>query len=172
MITPIRLETERLILRTPLENDFEAAVTGFMTSDRTTFVGGPITDPWHQWQTFMATAGHWAFKGYGFFTVCLKDETPIGRVGVINHVMWPEPELGWHVFDGYEGKGYVTEAAFAARDWAWRERGLGPLISQIHPDNHGSIRVAERMGAVLETEREMFGEPCLVYRHPKQELVA
>lgn len=163
-LSPV-LETERLVLRVPQEEDFPDAA-GFMASPRTEFVGGAITDPWRQWTSFLGTLGHWALRGYGFFQVTLKDGTRVGRVGIINHTMWPEPELGWHLFDGHEGHGYATEAARAARQWAWREKGLGPLISQIHPDNHASRQVAERLGAVLEHEGDLLGEPALTYRHP------
>ncbi|PIL20360.1 hypothetical protein P775_10445 [Puniceibacterium antarcticum] len=162
-IAPIK--TDRLILRTPLESDFDASAA-FMASDRTTFVGGKVTDEWQQWRGFMGSVGHWVLRGYGFFSVTLQDGTPIGRVGVINHRMWPEPELGWHLFGGYEGQGYATEAARAARRWAYTERGLGPLISQIHPDNHASAAVARRLGATLERESVLLGDPCHIYRHP------
>ncbi|SNR65859.1 GNAT family N-acetyltransferase [Puniceibacterium sediminis] len=162
-IQPIK--TDRLILRTPQESDFDAAAA-FNTSDRTTYVGGKITQEWDQWRGFMGSIGHWVLRGYGFFTVTLHDGTRVGRVGVINHRMWPEPELGWHLYDGFEGCGYATEAARAARTWAHTEHGLGPLISQIHPDNHASAAVAKRLGATLEAESTLLGDPCHIYRHP------
>ena len=161
------LETARLILRVPSEEDFETVAT-FMTSDRTEYLGGVVTDRWQQWRSFLATFGHWALRGYGLFQVTLGDGTRVGRVGILNHGagLWPEPELGWHLFDGHEGKGYASEAAMAVRDWAWRERSLGPLISQIHPDNTASRRLAERLGARVERETTLLGDPALIYRHP------
>ncbi|SPF77465.1 GNAT family N-acetyltransferase [Pseudoprimorskyibacter insulae] len=165
-MTPIRLETERMILRTPLESDF-AAVAAFAASPRTQYMGGVTTDEFQQWRGFLSVFGHWTLRGYGFFTLVEKGTGALlGRVGLVNHIMWPEPELGWHTFEAAEGKGYAFEAAMAVRDWAWRELGLGPLISQIHPDNTRSRALAERMGAVLEQETELLGSPCLVYRHP------
>ncbi|MGC9368153.1 MAG: GNAT family N-acetyltransferase [Paracoccaceae bacterium] len=162
------IETERLILRGPRESDFEAAAA-FGASPRAKFVGGSA-DRWENWRGFLAVIGHWALRGYGFWTLEEKETgAPAGRVGVINHEMWPEPELGWHVFDGFEGRGYAYEAAKAARDHAGREMGLGPLISHIHPDNARSIALAERLGATFEREGILLGEPCLVYRHPKAE---
>lgn len=171
MIDPVRIETERLILRTPVEEDFPA-VDAFMQSPRSAFVGGPEPDPFARWRAFIGGVGHWALKGYGFFMVTLKDGAPVGRVGVINHVMWEEPEIGWHLFDGYERQGYAAEAAIAARNWAWRVHGLGPLISYIHPDNIASIRLAERIGATFERHGSLLGHPCQVYRHPSLEEAA
>ena len=39
----------------------------------------------------------------------------------------PEKELGWLVYDGYEGQGYATEAAAALRDWAFNPLGVDRL---------------------------------------------
>lgn len=167
-----RLETERLILRLPTEADFEA-VTTFMSSERSHFVGGPGSDRFAMWRAFLAVLGHWALRGYGFFTLEHKESGAIvGRVGVVFHEMWPEPELGWQLFDGFEGHGYATEAALAVRDWAWREKGMGPLISLIAPDNTRSIALAERLGAHWESDIDLLGTHGGIYRHPTPEEAA
>lgn len=163
MTTPT-LTTQRLTLRPPVESDFPA-LAAFLASPRTVHIGGPVTDEWEQWRIFLAGAGHWALKGYGFFTTLLGD-TPIGRVGLVNHVMWPEPEIGWQIFDGHEGKGYVTEAARAVLHWAYTEKRMGPLISHIHPDNAGSRAVARRLGAIHESDTLLLGDPAEIWRHP------
>lgn len=168
MILPrVMVQTDRLLLRTPLESDFET-VAAFMASPRTRFVGGQVTDPWQQWRGFLSVLGHWALRGYGFFTV-LHGTTPVGRVGIVNHAMWQEPELGWHLFDGFEGQGFATEAAVAVRRWGFSERGLGPLISYINPANDRSRRVALRLGAHHESDGTLLGTPCEVWRHPAPE---
>ncbi|MBW4980977.1 GNAT family N-acetyltransferase [Mameliella sp. CS4] len=163
MIPQITVTSDRLTLRTPLEEDFPV-VSAFMASERARFVGGPVTDEFDQWRGFLAGFGHWALRGYGFFMV-LHDGQKVGRVGVVNHVMWDEPELGWHIFDGFEGQGFATEAAARIRDWASAERGLGPLISYIHPDNAPSRRVAERLDAHFERDTNLLGHPAQVWRH-------
>ena len=45
----------------------------------------------------------------------------------------PETELGWTLAREHWGNGYATEAARAARDWAYEERGVDRLISLIAP---------------------------------------
>ncbi len=37
------------------------------------------------------------------------------------------------------------------------------MISLVYPDNHRSIRVAERLGERVERTVEFFGKPALVY---------
>ena len=160
------LTTERLILRGPREGDFET-VAAFMASPRAVFVGGPETDTFALWRAFLAVLGHWALRGYGFFTLEHRETGDlVGRVGVVHHVMWPEPELGWHLFDGFEGQGYAFEAAQAARDWAREACGLGPLISLVAPDNLRSAALARRLGAEPEGEMTLLGLRAQVFRHP------
>ena len=166
MIAQITLTTDRLTLRTPAEEDFEAVARFVMDSPRTGFVGGAAADRWQAWRGFLTSIGHWGLRGYGFFTV-LRDGAPVGRVGLVNHIMWDEPELGWQLFDGHEGKGYATEAAQAVRDWAARAHGLRRPISYIHPDNAASARVASRLGATVERETVLLGTPVQVWRHPE-----
>ncbi|MBU3028676.1 GNAT family N-acetyltransferase [Paracoccus marinaquae] len=161
------LETGRLRLREPRLDDWDA-VRAFGLSERSRYIGGPFEE-WQIWTSLLAPIGHWAVRGYGFWTVEEKATGRVtGRLGVINHIDWPEPELGWQIYEGFEGKGMAYEAAMAARAHAATAMGLGPLISQIHPDNIRSRRLAERMGAVIEREGEVRGTPCLIYRHPAE----
>ena len=160
------IRTARLVLREPQVGDLDA-VSGFMASPRARFVGGPLT-LFESWRNILTLCGHWVMRGYGYWTV--EDAATgsiVGRVGVHNHEeKWPEPELGWQIFDGYEGKGYAYEAALAARAQAGR-MDLGPLISLIAPDNMRSRQLAERMGAAVEREIELLGKKVLLYRHPE-----
>ena len=81
-----------------------------------------------------------------------------------------EIEVGWHVARPHRGKGYATEAAAAARSWAYEDRGYRQLVSYVHPLNAASVAVAERLGATLETETTLRGEERLLFRHPDQSL--
>lgn len=157
------LETERLVLRDPREADFPAMLA-FNDSPRAQFIGGG--SPRQQvWRALLSNIGHWALRGYGFWSVDTKAGEFIGRVGVIYHDGWFEPELAWHLYEGSEGKGYAQEAALAARDWA-AARGMGPLTSMIDPDNARSIALATRLGATLERTDPGNGKPFHIYRHP------
>ena len=164
------LTTERLILREPREDDFEALVA-FNASERSRFVGGP-QDRFTSWRGFLAVIGHWALRGFGFWTLQRRDDAggaPVGRVGLLRNDGWPETELGWQLYDGHEGRGYATEAAAAARVHAYDSLGFTTLVSYIAPDNTASRHVAERLGAAAEGQIDLLGAPALVYRHPAPE---
>lgn len=162
------IETERLIMRGPEPQDFDAIETFLADADRSQYIGGPVTDRDQVWRGFLSTIGHWMWRGYGMWTLAEKDSgATVGRVGIINQLKWDEPEIGWHVFADFEGKGYAHEAALAARQHAADHFGLDRLISYIDPANARSRALAERLGAVVERERpEFYGTTVLVYRHP------
>jgi RimJ/RimL family protein N-acetyltransferase len=159
------LLTSRLVLRGPREDDFESHAR-FMASPRAAMVGGP-QDRWQSWRGFLGILGHWALRGYGFWTITLKDDcTPIGKTGFIFQDGWLEPELGWQLYDGYESRGYATEAARAAREAGPRLFGLDNVISYIDPANERSRRLAIRLGARLEGDGTLLGKPAQIWRHP------
>lgn len=161
------LETERLILRAPRLSDLDA-ITGFVTSDRAGFVGGP-GKPWDGWTSLTSLIGHWVIRGFGWWMMEDRETgATVGRTGIGLHSDWPEPELGWHIYQGFEGRGLAHEGALAARAHAHRVMGLGPVISLIAPANTRSRRLAERMGATVERETVVRETPCLVYRHPAE----
>ena len=163
------LETERLILRAPAEKDFETEAA-FFESDASRFVGGPV--PRHQsWRALACVIGHWAMRGYGFWALENKETGEyLGRVGLWNPEGWPEPEIGWTLMKNAQGHGFATEAAIAARDYAYNELGWPTAISLIDPANTPSEAVAKRLGASFETtyEHPAFGT-MYIWRHPSAE---
>jgi RimJ/RimL family protein N-acetyltransferase len=160
------LETERLRLRAPAETDFPT-LADFYESERSRYVGGP--QPRNQtWRGFCAMIGHWALRGYGFWSVEEKATGAYaGRVGLWYPEGWPEPEIGWTLMDGFIGRGYATEAALAARSHAYLTLEWPTAISIIDPANAASRAVAERLGCRREgafTHAE--GWSADIWRHP------
>lgn len=163
------IHTERLVLRAPRGGDLDA-LAAFYASPRSRWVGGPCTR-FDAWMRLTAAIGHWILRGFGMWTVETREAREVaGRVGLLAHDGWPEPELGWHLFDGFEGRGLAHEAALAARRAARELFGRRRPISLIDPDNLRSRRLAERLGARVEREDVVLGHPCLVYRHPAEAL--
>lgn len=160
------LSSRRLILREPRLADFDA-FAAFSASPRAGFVGGPM-DRAQAWRRFASGIGHWILRGFGLWTIEDRASGAVaGRTGLIAHEGWPETELGWQIYEGFEGRGYAHEAAMLARDHARHVMGLPPMISLIAPENTRSRRLAERMGAQIEGEGAVTGIPCLIYRHPQ-----
>lgn len=160
------LETERLTLRGPRESDIPA-LADFGQSPRSRFMGGTY-DAYGAWRAVMGAAGHWAFRGYGYWSVDRRaDGVFLGRVGAILNPGDTVPELAWHLFDGFEGQGYMTEAALAARGHCRAALGVTALVSFIAPDNSRSVALARRLGAAPEGEVNDDGRVYQVWQHPE-----
>lgn len=166
------LETERLRLRAPAPADFEP-MAAFWASDRARFVGGVLTRM-QAWRAFAAQIGHWALNGYGHWSVEERATGAyVGRVGLWFPETWPEPEIGWTLMDGCEGRGFATEAARAARRHAYDTLGWSTAISLIDPENLASQAVATRLGCARDG---VFHHPegwrADIWRHPAAEETA
>jgi len=163
------LLTDRLRLRPPLPEDCGAAIA-FFQSDRSKTVGGPNTLG-RSWRIFAELIGHWDLRGYGMWTITPRGEDrALGMVGPWFPGDWPEPEIGWMIWDdACEGMGIAQEAAIAARYDALTRLGWASAVSYINPTNFRSIRLAERLGARHDPCAAFppGKDACLVYRHPK-----
>jgi RimJ/RimL family protein N-acetyltransferase len=161
--------TENLILRRPEPRDVDAMVAFFM-SDRSASVGGPY-DLGRAWRIAALYFGHWDIRGFGNFVVTRKDnESALALVGPWHPADWPEREVGWTVLTAKaEGTGLAYEAAQAAVRHAYETLGWDSVVSYIAPANTRSIRLAERLGAVLDVNaaQPRPSDPCLIYRHPR-----
>ncbi|MEL6563548.1 MAG: GNAT family N-acetyltransferase [Pseudomonadota bacterium] len=163
------LDTARLTLRAPQIDDFDA-LAGFYASPRATFVGGPLTREL-AWRTLAQEAGHWVLRGFGRWTVVEKaSRSAVGIVGLWHPEGFPEQEIGWDLFDGATGKGYATEAAMAARHFAYDTLGWTTAISLVANGNDASCGVAKRLGARQDGTftHDRFG-PMQIWRHPGPE---
>lgn len=174
MITIPTLETERLILRAPKFEDFDAQ-SAFYGQERSKFVRDTEMTPTECWRALSRVAGLWVLRGYGVFVLTLKgDDTPLGIAGAFHPIDHPERELGWSLWDAkHEGHGYITEAAIACRDYVYNVHKWSTAVSYIEPENVASIKVAERLGCVLDQNAKSPGDyACLVYRHPAPEVLS
>ena len=105
-------------------------------------------------------------RGHGLWTVeRLSDDLVLGFVLLTHEFGDAEPELGFLFLSAHEGQGYATEAAQAARHFAFGILGWASVVSYVDADNDRSIRLAERLGATVD--RDTGTENLLVYRHSR-----
>jgi RimJ/RimL family protein N-acetyltransferase len=141
------VETERLILRPPRAEDFDPWAEMMQDAEGSRFIGGPQPKS-ASWRGFCSVAGAWAMFGFAMFSVVEKDTGRwIGRLGPWRPEAWPGPEVGWGLVRDAWGKGYATEGAAAAIDWAFDHLGWTDVIHCIDPLNAPSQAVARRLGS-------------------------
>jgi RimJ/RimL family protein N-acetyltransferase len=162
------LETKRLILRPPVEEDLDGWAAFDANERATQFFGGPKSRA-ASWELLSSAAGMWALRGCGLFSVIDKISGGwVGRIGP-----WkPEgaiAEIGWAVLPSAWGKGYAIEGASAAIDWAIDHLGWTEINHCIDAGNLASIAVAHRLGAAwLRLGHDAHGKETQVYGQTAQ----
>jgi RimJ/RimL family protein N-acetyltransferase len=160
------IETPRLLLRHFAESDLDEMVglmanpdfmrfsTGVFTREKTTdFLFNRVIAP--------ARAG----KPSLFALILREEQKLIGYCGFYRQIVdeIEEIEIGYRLHPDYWNRGLATEAARAVYDYAFSVLKLDRVISLIHPENHPSLRVAEKNGMTLEKETIFRGFPTLVF---------
>jgi RimJ/RimL family protein N-acetyltransferase len=142
------IETERLILRPPIEADFEASYAMWSDPEVVRYISGVPSTREQAWLRLLRGPGMWGFKGYGPLTVIGKrDGRFVGETGHndfhrgLGETFDPCPEAGWVFASHAHGKGYATEHA-----WFDANRPEARSVCIIGPENGPSLRLAARVG--------------------------
>jgi RimJ/RimL family protein N-acetyltransferase len=180
----LRLDTDRLHLRTPTLQDADALYELFDDPDVMHGLGKEPVPGREQARAIVEEGiDGWRTDALGPFIIetAAADRRVVGQAGLMifdtrgwTPSTWgdagshAQPELGWALMRAHWGHGYATEAVAAIRQWAHESRSIEQLVSLISPDNVRSQRVAERVGAVpAETVVPVdSGRKAVVWRHP------
>jgi [ribosomal protein S5]-alanine N-acetyltransferase len=164
------IETPRLRLRHFVESDLDAVAALLANPDFMRFSLGVL--PREEAKRFLLDRLIApAREGLpSQFAVRAREENRlIGYCGFFRQLVdeITEIEIGYRLHPAYWNRGLATEAARAVRDYGFNVLGLERVISLIHPDNHASRRVAEKVGMRLEKETTFRGFPTLVFALPR-----
>ncbi len=167
------LQTKRLILRQWRDEDF--APFARINADPRVMEYFPNTLPRSESDDLADRCRELiAARGWGFWAVELK---PVGDfIGIVglNPVderipCTPATEVGWRLSFKHWGKGYATEAANKALEYAFEELLLDEVVAFTTLLNARSRAVMERLGMV-DTQRN-FMHPAITPGHPLSEHV-
>jgi RimJ/RimL family protein N-acetyltransferase len=141
------LETSRLILRVPQLSDLDAWAAMMADEDTARFIGG-VAAREVVWRGLMTMIGAWHATGVSMFSVVDKATGRwVGRLGPWMPEGWPGTEIGWGIVRDCWGRGYATEGAAAAMDFAFDRLGWTEVIHCIDPENIASQQVAHKLGS-------------------------
>jgi RimJ/RimL family protein N-acetyltransferase len=145
--TNLQLETPRLLLRVPRAEDLDPWAKLMADAEAARFIGG--TAPRAMvWRSIMTMIGAWHSQGFAMFSVIEKATGRwIGRVGPWMPEGWPGSEIGWAIVRDCWDRGYATESAVAATNWAFDHLGWTQIIHSIAPENTASQGVARKLGS-------------------------
>ncbi|SDI19630.1 Protein N-acetyltransferase, RimJ/RimL family [Paraburkholderia phenazinium] len=169
-------DTARLLLRPRSMAEFD----GCLAMDRDPQVTQYVAGPWHDPQAherFLSERIQRPFEpGFGYWSIFVKD-APATFLGWILLIpvdgVGPEIEIGWRLNRTAWGRGYATEAATPIVEHAFRDMRLQQIVAGIHPENIGSIRVAEKLGLkFVDGDGTHADESCRSYRMTQDEFRA
>lgn len=168
MSAPV-LETERLILRGHLLEDFSAYAA--MWADPLFMRHmGPPRSPEESWSRFLRNEGMWSLLGQGLWAVEEKASGAfIGDCGFMQNRRGltidcgDQPEAGWTFVTAAHGKGFGSEAAKAAIAWADKHLDAPRTWCLIAESNAVSQKLAARMGYRQSGHVTHLDKPALIF---------
>lgn len=154
----MQLETQRLILRQWRLQDVDEYAAICADPEVMRHLSGEPYTRMVAWRHVAFLVGHWELRGFGHWVVEEKESgCVIGRVGFLQPDDYPGFELGWMLARAVWGRGYATEAASRALDYAFDSLGRPEVISLIRPENAASIRVALKLGETYRGIEDVGG---------------
>src|SRR5262249_34924271 len=89
--------------------------------------------------------------GFGLYLTRLKESgVPIGICGLLKRETLQDVDVGFAFLPKYWANGYATESAAAVLQHGKSAFGFHRIVAITSPDNHGSIRVLEKIGFRFE----------------------
>ena len=131
------LETRRLRIypatREQMESAIAAETDAELKAAYTEMLDGCLRHP-DQWE--------W----YAMWLIELRDGARVGDLCFKGFGANGAVEIGYGILEGFQGRGYATEAVDAAVRWALEQAGVKRVEAETEPDNRASRRVLEKCG--------------------------
>lgn len=159
------IETPRLRLRDWRDGDVEAWIAMNADPRVTEFLGKTYSREQSE-STARTMCEQLSRNGYGWWAVEIRDvDAFVGAIALqpvpFQAPFTPAYEVGWRFSAANWGRGYATEGARAALDFAFNELQWPEVVAFTASTNLRSQRVMERLG--------MTHDPCDDFDHPKIE---
>ena len=161
----ILVKTERLCLRRIEVADLPSLGRIYTDRECMRFYSGTKSPAeihtWFQKLAFDSYDRH----GFGLWAVInASSGEVIGDCGITlqNTPAGSEPEIGYHLWRDFWGKGFATEAVGAALAWGGKNFPDKRITCMIDPGNTASLRVAARLGFREFARTKFHGEPIIL----------
>ena len=165
------LTTDRLVLREYCKEDFSWLYEILSDGETMKYYPKPYDEAgvarWLDW-----SLDNYQKHGFGLWAIELKETgEAIGDAGITMQPIDGEwlPEVGYHIDKKYWRQGYGSEAARAARDWAFQNRDFDALYSYMTVENEASQATARSLGMTKIKEYSDKDENLAVYKITREE---
>lgn len=163
------ITTARLCLRAHRQSDLATCHAIWSDPEVVRYIGGRPSSIEEAWRRMLGFAGLWNLLGYGYWAVEERQTgAHIGDIGLAEFERELQPslrgmlEFGWVLARSAHGKGYASEAVAAIDAWRCTHLPERRAVCIIAPENHASIRVAEKAGFARWCEATYHGDPTVV----------
>ena len=161
----IIIETNRLLLRTFIEEDAALIYELNLDPDVIRYTHDPINDLAHAFEILeKVIISQYALYNHGRWAVHVKATLEfLGWCGLKYRAELNEIDLGYRFKKEGWGKGYATEAAYASIQYGFETIGLQRIVARAEIDNIGSWKVLEKSGMRYIADEEVDGYPVKTY---------
>lgn len=104
------------------------------------------------------------WEWYAMWIIENADGVHIGDLCFKGHYEDENPEIGYGIYDEFQGRGYATEAAKLAIKWAFEHSDVKAVEAETDPDNAASQRVLEKCGFKATGEIGEDGPRFILYK--------
>jgi RimJ/RimL family protein N-acetyltransferase len=144
------LETERLIIQVPTENDLVNQYQLQSDPDVMQYIANGIRTYAEVEKVLRTTIEHYKKHGFSLGSVFEKSSGEfIGRAGLI-YVAFddaqPDIEVGYALLKPYWNKGYATELTKALIEWGFSHLSINKLVAVTRSENEKSRQVLQKSG--------------------------
>lgn len=160
------IETVRLTLRPFNDGDLHEAFSWFGDPLVMRFTpSGPDRDVAQTAARIATYRRHQTEHGFSKWVIVERNSgRPIGDAGLLFVPEYDWIDFGYRLARAYWGRGLATEVASAWVEQAFAQLKLSGLVAIVHPENHASIRVLQKLHFVEERRSEVMGMNSMVYR--------
>lgn len=163
------IETNRLILRKLTLDDADFILDLLNQPSFIQFIGDRGVRTLDDARDYLSKRLIESYNRFGFglyLTLEKESNTPIGICGLVKRESLEDVDIGFAFLPQFWLKGYAFEAASAVLRYAKNTLEIKRVVGIATPDNHGSIRVLEKLGLKFEkmvklseddTELKLFG---------------
>ncbi|GAB5481210.1 MAG: GNAT family N-acetyltransferase [Parasphingorhabdus sp.] len=147
------IETERLFLCAPAQDDFDVYRRFYADKVGSAAYGGPLNAE-QAWRKLAYDIGHWTIRGFGMWSAYHKESgNMVGGAGLVYPQGWPCPELTWWITPDFRRQGLAMELSKAVIGFGYDHLEWDAVRTYMNDENIPARRLVEKLGGVVEKRR-------------------
>lgn len=167
---PMRLETERLILRPMNAGDIKDIFEMRRDEDVMRYIREPVLSREETENWINLVSSRWAKDEIGFCSVIEKQSGKFaGWCGLWELKENAEIEVGYAVAKDFWGRGFASESAQAFLEYGFKKLNLEKIVAVARPENTASRRVMEKIGMKYDYTGKFYDRDLVHYSISKVE---